>query len=168
MAEISLCTDLRRVSSGTARLYESALTRSLRSSFEQSPWLTAAEQLTLFPTKRCVQMKPEDWQELSAVLGSITRLCATAKSCSSNTLISSEQGSKNPKFVAILELLLRLGQVTSCLLCVNGDDRSFSIARVAQVLSGIPAFSTLCSSRCPSLFITAPAHACGQCSSWQL
>jgi hypothetical protein len=133
LMETSLCTDLRRISSGAASTYQSALTKSLRSSLEQSPWLTAAEQLALFPTKRCVQMKQEDWQELSAVLNSITRQCATAKSCSSTTVISSEQGSNNPKFVAILELLLRLGQVTSCLLCVNGDDRSFSIARVAQV-----------------------------------
>lgn len=132
--DASLCTDLRRVSSGTSTSYESALTRSIRSSFEQSPWLTAAEQLSLFPTKRCVMMKPADWQELSQLLSNINRQCTAAKATSSGKGISiSEQGSSDPKFVAILELLLRLGQVTSCLLCVNGDDRSFSIARVAQV-----------------------------------
>lgn len=132
MMDASLCTDLRRVVSGTSTSYESALTRSLRSSFEQSPWLTAAEQLSLFPTQRCVMMKPADWQELSQLLSDITRQCTAAKATSSSKGIS-EQGSSDPKFVAILELLLRLGQVTSCLLCVNGDDRSFSIARVAQV-----------------------------------
>lgn len=131
----NLSTDLRRVSAGTAAAQESALTRSLRSSLEQqkSPWLTAAEQLTAFPTMRCVMMKPTDWQELSGQLSNIGRLCAAVKASSSSSSISSSPQTDNPKFVAILELLLRLGQVTSCLLCVNGDDRSFSIARVAQV-----------------------------------
>jgi hypothetical protein len=167
MTEVCLCTDLRRVSSGTARLYESALTKSLRSSFEQSPWLTAAEQLALFPTKRCVQMKPEDWQELSAVLGSITRQCATAKSCSKTTVISIEQGSSNPKFVAILELLLRLGQVTSCLLCVNGDDRSFSIARVAQVCLYTFLNPLQQLTLCLGCLAPAQARACGPEPVWQ-
>lgn len=134
----NLSTDLRRVSAGTAATQESALTHSLRSSLEQqqSPWLIASEQLTAFPTMRCVMMKPADWQELSGQLANIGRLCAAVKassSFSSSINISISPQTDNPKFVAILELLLRLGQVTSCLLCVNGDDRSFSIARVAQV-----------------------------------
>jgi hypothetical protein len=77
-------------------------------------------------------MKPADWQELSAVLGDISSHCAKVTT-SSSAIASGATGSSNPSFVATLELLLRLGQVTSCLLCVNGDDRSFSIARVAQV-----------------------------------
>jgi hypothetical protein len=134
MADTSLCTDLRRVSSGSSQKYESALTRSLRNSLDQqSPWLLAVEQLSLFPTKRCVQMKPADWQELSAVLGDISSQCAKVITISSSSASSGTPGSSNPSFVATLELLGRLGQVTSCLLCVNGDDRSFSIARVAQV-----------------------------------
>jgi len=130
MAEIPLGTDLRRVSSGTPKQYESALTTSLRRSLDQpSPWLAAAEQLGHFPTKRCVQMRPADWQELSGVMANITRLCHSSapgrgQSCSR---------SSSPGFASCLELLLKLGQVTSCLLCVNGDDKSFSIARVAQV-----------------------------------
>lgn len=129
MAEIALGTDLRRVSSGTPKQYESALTSSIRRSLDQpSPWLAAAEQLGHFPTQRCVQMRPADWQELSGVMTSITRLCHSSapgrgQSCSHSS----------PGFASCLELLLKLGQVTSCLLCVNGDDRSFSIARVAQV-----------------------------------
>lgn len=127
-----LCTDLRRVSTEeTPKQYKSALTQSLRSSLDQqSPWLVAAEQLSLFPTKRCVQMQPQDWQELSAVLASITRQCASVKTINVDT---GSHNSSVPGFAATLELLVRLGQVTSCLLCVNGDDRSFSIARVAQV-----------------------------------
>jgi hypothetical protein len=66
------------------------------------------------------------------VLNSINRQCQKVKSCSSSSQNTS-QGRDNPGFVAALELLAQLGRVTSCLLCVNGDDRSFSIARVAQV-----------------------------------
>lgn len=134
----SLCTDLRRVSSGTPGHKESLLTRSIRSSLDQqqSPWIAAAEQLALFPTKRCVMMRPADWQELSGVLSSLNRQCAAVKAaCSSRSAssCSNQPGRDNPSFVAALELLVQLGRVTSCLLCVNGDDRSFSIARVAQV-----------------------------------
>lgn len=138
MMGTNLATDLRCVSSGLSNGIsnhsESLLTRSLRNSLDQpqNPWVAAADQLSSFPTKRCVQMLPADWQELSGVLNSINRQCQKVKSCSSSSQNTS-QGRDNPGFVAALELLAQLGRVTSCLLCVNGDDMSFSIARVAQV-----------------------------------
>ena len=131
-----LSTDLRRASTGALKHGDkkSALTSLIRRSTDvQSPWLVAAEQLSQFPTKRCVQMLPADWQELSSVLSGINRLCNSAKQISAAPISTSNSPASCPGFISILELLLRLGQVTSCLLCVNGDDRSFSIARVAQV-----------------------------------
>lgn len=140
-----LCTDLRRVSSNTDTKYTSLLTQSFQQSAAQtSPWLLAAEQLKCFPTKRCVQMKPEDYQELSGVLQGINRMCmahhnimkaggaGSAANGATSTSIAATSTGAGP-FTYMLELLLRIGQVTSCLLCVNGDDPSFSIARVAQV-----------------------------------
>lgn len=132
---MQLGTDLRAVSTGQPKSYErrSALTHALGTSSEQqqqlSPWLAAAEQLSLFPPQRCVQMQPQDWQQLSTILASISRQCGAAVKASNTSTV----GSSCPAFAATLELLARLGAVTSALLCVNGDDKCFSIARVAQV-----------------------------------
>ncbi|WIA37604.1 hypothetical protein OEZ86_014506 [Tetradesmus obliquus] len=76
-------------------------------------------------------MKHEDWRELSSVMSSISSLYSSG-------------GSRPPAFVLTLELLLKLGQVTSCLLSLNGDDPAFSVARVAQAIKTTTAVLESC------------------------
>uniref|UniRef100_A0A383VTG2 MYND-type domain-containing protein n=1 Tax=Tetradesmus obliquus TaxID=3088 RepID=A0A383VTG2_TETOB len=76
-------------------------------------------------------MKHEDWRELSSVMSSISSLYSSG-------------GSRPPALVLTLELLLKLGQVTSCLLSLNGDDPAFSVARVAQAIKTTTAVLESC------------------------
>lgn len=88
-----------------------------------APWLEAAEQLSRFTITRCVQLKVDDWRQLSEVLQQISKLCSSAS-----------QHSNSVPLVYALELLLRLGEVTATLLSLNGDEPTFSVARVAQAI----------------------------------
>jgi hypothetical protein len=145
-----LGTDLRRASASAAAAAAGAAGTPLSSSKQAgglsaalqdaaaadaaSPFAAAAEQLALFPTQRCVQMTPADWAELSAVLHGITRLCTQHRQPPPASV--STAAAEAAALAHMLELLHRLGRVTACLLCVNADDCTFSIARVAQVCVG--------------------------------
>lgn len=88
-----------------------------------APWIESAKGLSQFTIKRCVHLTHDDWRQLSEVLQQINKFCASAK-----------QTANSVPFVYLLELLLRLGEVTSFLLSLNGDEPTFSVARVAQAI----------------------------------